>query len=270
MANNKLGGELKVKRLIWDIEVCPNVGLFFSAGFKQTIGHDAIIQERRVICIGFKWEGESETHVLRWDSKKNDRELLRKFLEIAAQADELVAHFGDSFDLPWVRTRCLILGLDPLPLFKTVDTKAWASKYFFFNSNKLDYVSKVLGFGGKEKMEFEDWKNITLLTGAVYLASLDKMCFYCGKDVERLEEVFSKLKAYVKPKTHAGVFAGRDKWTCPSCGSENVAVSKRRVTSAGTVQWQMKCNDCGSYFTISQQAYENYLIFKTKHKLQKV
>ncbi len=229
----------KIKRLFYDLETSPNVVLAFRAGYDLNIEHNAIISERKIICVGYKWEGDARTHILRWDADCDDRSLLVDFLKIASEADELVAHFGDRFDLPWVRTRCLIHGLEPLPFFKTIDTKAWASKNFYFNSNRLDYLGKVLGFGGKDKMEFDDWKEIVLNTSKFHM---DKMCRYCAKDVIRLEQVFSKLKCCVKPKTHAGVFAGGEKWSCAHCGSENVAVSKRRVTANGTVQYQMKCN----------------------------
>lgn len=250
----------KVKRLFYDLETSPNVVLAFRAGYDVVINHDAVIVERKIICIGYKWEGEKKTTVLRWDKNQDETAMLAKFLEVANEADELIAHFGDRFDLPWFRTRCLLLGFPPLPPYKTVDTKAWASKNFYFNSNKLDYLSKVLGHGGKEKMEFDDWKKIVMSNCQ---KSLDKMCHYCGVDVIKLEKVYHDLAPYVfSYKTHAGVFAGGDKWMCPRDGSKNVRVSKKRVTKNGTVQFSMQCQDCGSYFTISKSAYEDYLEYR--------
>src|SRR5687767_14303236 len=93
----------KIKRLFWDIETAPNVVLAFSAGYDKVINHDSIIQERYVLCIGFKWEGEKNVTVLRCRGTCDDRELLSTFIGIANTADELVAHFGDRFDLPWIR-----------------------------------------------------------------------------------------------------------------------------------------------------------------------
>jgi hypothetical protein len=252
----------KIKRLFWDIEVTPNLVWSWRVGYKINLQHENIVQERKVICIGYKWEGERHPTVLRWDRNHGDRDMLAAFIAVANQADELVAQYGDGFDLPWFRTRCLILGLEPLPLYKTIDTKAWASKYFYFNSNKLDYLADVLGFGKKLETKFQLW--IDVMNGSK--KALDYMCKYCGVDVVRLQQVYSKLAPCVRPKTHAGVFAGKDKWSCSHCGSENVAVSKKRVTASGTVQWQMRCNDCGSYFTISNSSYQEYLKAKTKHK----
>lgn len=252
----KTTGMPSIKRLIWDIETSPNIGFFWRAGYDQNIGPDNIIHERKVICIAYKWEGEKKVHVLRWDNNQDDKAMLEAFLPIANEADELVAHYGDKFDLPWFKTRCLFHGLEPLPQYKTVDTKAWASKYFYFNSNKLDYLGGFLGFGHKIKTEFDLWKDIVLKKCP---KALDRMCKYCARDVDLLEQVYHKLSKCVRTKTHVGVFGGLDKWTCAHCGSTDVSVSKRRVTANGTVQWQMRCNKCHGYYTISETAHKQYL-----------
>lgn len=254
----------KIKRLLWDIETSPNIVLAFRAGYDVTINHDAIIHERKIICIGYKWEGEKKVTVLRWGKNQEDGPMLRKFMAVVNEADEIVHHFGDRFDLPWFRTRCLLNGLPPLPAYKTIDTKMWASKYYYFNSNKLDYISKVLGHGGKEKMEFDDWKNILMKNDA---KALNKMCHYCGVDVIKLEKVYQDLKYCVKPKSHAGVFAGGDKWTCPRTGSTNVVKSKTKISANGTIQHQMQSKEDGSYYCISESAFKAYLAAK---KLSKV
>lgn len=252
-----------IKRLFWDIEVSPNVVLAFRAGYEQTINHDAIIHERKIICIGYKWAGDAKPTVLRWSKDQDDEDLLRDFLLVAADADELVAHFGDRFDLLWLRTRCLLKRLPPIPQHKTIDTKAWAAKHFYFNSNKLDYISQVLGHGAKEKMEFEDWKKITLFNDK---KTLDKMCHYCGVDVDKLELVYNDMAPYMKPKSHVGVMGGMDKWTCPWTGSDRVAKDKTRTTASGTVQHQMKSLTNGGYFTISDRAYREYQDHMRKKK----
>lgn len=252
----------EIKRLFWDIETSPNVGFFWRAGFDQDISHDNIIHERKIICIGYMWEGESVATVLRWDNKQEDRAMLEKFMKVANEADELVAHYGDRFDLPWFRTRCMILGLEPLAPCKTIDTKAWASKNFYFNSNKLDYLGSVLGFGNKHHTEFGLWKDIVLKNCK---KSLDYMCRYCGRDVELLAKVYAKLALHVAPKSHAGVFKGHEKWTCPRTGSMAVRKSKTLVSASGTVTHQMQSLADGSYFRISETAYAAYL----KHKKNK-
>ncbi len=247
--------------MFWDIETSLNVVLAFRAGYDLNIQHDAIVDERKVITIAYKWGGEKKIHVLRWDKNQNDFSMLKEFMEVANEADEMVAHYGDRFDMPWFKTRCLIHGLGPLPYYKTVDTKAWASKHFYFNSNKLDYIGTVLGLGQKIKTDFQLWKDIQLKNCP---KALDKMCSYNARDVELLEGVYDRLSSWVKPKSHAGVMAGLDKWTCPRTGSKNVIKSKTRVTAAGTITHQMKSLEDNSYFTINEPTYKAYLAAKKK------
>lgn len=253
----------KIRRLICDIETSPNIVLAFSAGYNLTINHDSIIHERKVICIGYKWHGEKKVTILRWDENQDDRKMLQEFFKVAEEADEIVAHFGAHFDVPWLRTRCLYHRLDPVPLYKVVDTKALASKYFYFNSNKLDYISNFLGHGKKLETKFELWKDILLKNCK---KSLDYMCKYCGVDVLKLEKVFDDILPYIKPKTHAGVVAGRENWTCPRTGSENVKKSKTIITAAGVIQHQMKNVESGGFFTISDSAFKKYQEMRKKKK----
>jgi DNA polymerase elongation subunit (family B) len=243
-----------IKRLYFDIETSPCVVYTWGAGFKLNISHENIIKERKVICIAWKWEHEKDAHVMHWDSKQNDKTMLGRFLEIANEADECVGHYIDHFDAPWFRTRCLIHGFDPIPIYKTIDTKAWASKYFYFNSNKLDYISKVLGFEGKIRTEFDLWKRV--MDGDE--KALAYMCEYCMVDVIRLEQVFHKLEGYMKPKSHAGVMGGEDNWSCPHCGSRHVGHEKIRTTGAGTIQHQMRCRKCKSYFQVNDSTYKRF------------
>lgn len=249
----------KVRRLFADIETSLMHVYAFTAGYNLNINHDAIIKERKIICIAYKWEGERNVTVLRWDSEQDDRSLLEKFVKIANEADEIVGHYGNHFDWPWIRTRIMFHKLPPIPIWKTVDTKALASKYFYFNSNKLDYISSYLGHGKKLRTDFDLWVRVD--RGCQ--KALDYMCKYCGIDVRRLESVFKDMAPYIPTKTHAGVQKGLDKWTCPRCGSTNVKLSKKRITAVGNVQYQFQCLDDGGYYSISQSAYDQY---KTEQK----
>ena len=96
----------EVKRLIWDVETSPNIGYFWRTGYNLTLNHDNIIQERAIICICWKWEGDSWVYSDAWDDGDDER-LVTEFLEVAKEADELVAHNGDKFDLRWLQGRCL-------------------------------------------------------------------------------------------------------------------------------------------------------------------
>jgi DNA polymerase elongation subunit (family B) len=235
---------MKRKRLYFDIETSPNIGLFWSAGYKQKIDYSNIIKERSIICICYKWEDEKQVHSLSWDKNQSDKKLLQEFIKVANQADELVGHNGDKFDLPWVRTRCLYHRIELFPKYVTIDTLKLSRRQFRFNSNRLDYIASFLGIGKKIKTDFNLWKDIVLNKCD---KSMAKMIDYCKQDVKLLEQVHKELRLHDTPKTHYGVVLSNDKRLCPECASNNVIISKTRITAGGTKQIQYKCNDCGKY-----------------------
>lgn len=230
--------------MFFDIETSPNIGLFWSAGYKQRIDYSNIIKERAIICICYKWEDEKEVYALHWDSNQCDKKLLQEFVKIANTSDELVGHNGDRFDLAWVRTRCLYHGIDVFPRYNTIDTLKISRSKFKFNSNRLDYISNYLGIGRKIKTEFNLWKGIVLDNDQ---RAMDKMIKYCKMDVVLLEKVFKKLNMHMYNKIHYGVIFGQDRGTCPECGCDELTIEKRRTTATGLKKIQYKCKECHKY-----------------------
>jgi DNA polymerase elongation subunit (family B) len=236
----------KRRRLFFDIEVSPNIGLFWEAGWKKSIGYENIIKERAIICICYKWEEQKEVYHLQWDAKQSDKKMLEAFVKVANEAHELVGHNGDKFDLSWIRTRCLFHGIDMFPNYVTIDTLKISRSKFRFNSNKLDYIGKFLGIGKKIKTDFNLWKDILLNKDKVAMA---KMIKYCQMDVVLLEKVYKKLSNHIAAKTHFGVIFGQDRGTCPECGSDDLIISSRRTTALGTKKIQYICKTCNKYHT---------------------
>lgn len=234
------------KRLFFDIEVSANIGLFWQSGFKLNIGPESIIKERAIICICYKWEDSKEIHSLEWDSKQCDKSLLQKFVKIANEADELVGHNGDRFDLSWIRTRCLFHRIDMFPKYTTIDTLKISRSKFKFNSNKLDYIAKFLGVGQKIKTDYGMWKEIMLNKCKVSMA---KMVKYCKMDVIVLEKVYKELSKHIEAKTHFGVIFGADRGSCSECGSDKLVRCRKMVSSTGIKKIQFRCTTCGKFHT---------------------
>lgn len=241
----------KIKRLYMDLETSPNIVTSWNVGYKLNIDYSNIIKERAIICICWKWEGEDTVHSLAWDNG-DDHKLVKEFYDVMLEADEVVGHNGDRFDIKWFKTRCLYHGITKMPDIKSIDTLKIARKEFKFNSNRLDYIAKFLGFEGKIKTTFDLWKQVM----ANDKQALKDMITYCKGDVVVLEKVYNKLEGYTKAKTHVGVLNGHSKCSCPKCGSNNTVLRKTRVSAAGTISKQLQCKDCKSYFTISKTEYD--------------
>lgn len=248
---NELKRSEGFKRLFFDIETSPNLGFFWKPGYNLTIGPDNIVQERAVICVSWKWEGENKVYNLRWDNG-DDYQLLKEFTKVLNEADEAIAHNGDRFDIPWLRTRCLYHGLPFRTYLKSLDTLKKVRSSFNFNSNKLDYIAKFLGLGGKIETDYSLWKKVVLNNDK---EALDYMVKYCDHDVVVLEDVYHRIKSYIKPETHAGVTIGKAKHSCPNCGSEHTELVKNVTTRTGGIQRLMECGSCGTDFKISNNVY---------------
>jgi DNA polymerase elongation subunit (family B) len=234
------------KRLFFDIETSPNIGLFWEAGYKKNIDYSNIIKERAIICICYKWEDSKEVGFLTWDSKQCDKKMLQKFIEICNQADELIGHNGDKFDLAWIRTRCLFHRISMFPVYTTIDTLKLSRSKFKFNSNKLDYIAKYLGMGEKIKTEFGLWKDIVLNKDK---EAMSKMIKYCQQDVKLLEKVYKELSTHIFAKTHYGVIFGEDRGSCPECGSDDIIRMCNRVSVSGVKKIQFQCKTCHKFHT---------------------
>jgi len=253
-------GKYNIKRLFFDIETSPNIGYFWRTGYKLNIQPDAIIEERKIICISYKWEHEDNITTLTWDSNLCDKQMLIEFIKVANQSDEMIAHNGDRFDIKWIRTRCIFHRVPMMPDYKTLDTLKKAKSGFNFNSNKLDYIAKFLGVGAKIKHSgFDMWKNVM----AGDAAALKEMSVYCEGDIIVLEDVYLTMQNYIKQNTHTGVLNGNLKYSCQSCGSEKVELLKNVVTTAGTIKRKMEC-ECGFTYEINNASYMNLLKFKNR------
>jgi hypothetical protein len=254
-----------VKRLFWDIETSPNIMFSWRSGWKITLPVDNIIRERAIICICYKWQGDDKVHALRWN-KGDDAEMLWKFTQVIERADEMVAHNGDNFDMKWYNGRHLINKLDPVCPAKTVDTLKIAKKHFYLNSNRLDYLGKILFGEGKIHAPFSLWKNIVLENSET---DMRKMVRYCRQDVLLLERVWERLQDYETPSTHEAVAQSgdnKDRWMCPYCGSDEVVTTKTRATAKGMVQRVMKCKVCHRYYTIADAVHGWYLAAKRRRE----
>jgi DNA polymerase elongation subunit (family B) len=235
---------MAIRRLFFDIETSFNIIGDFACGYNKVIGHNQILEERKIICICYKWEGKPKVYHLAWDKNKCDKAMIRDFLKVLNQAEEIIAHNGDKFDIRWLRGRCFIHELDMMPEYNTVDTLKKSRSLFNFNSNRLDYLSKITGGGGKLKTDWDMWVKITLYN---HKPSLIKMIKYCKVDVTELERVYHRMLPYLKAKTTLD----RDYLcNCPNCNSSSIGIEGYRVLMSGSKVIKLRCKECVTYFSM--------------------
>jgi DNA polymerase elongation subunit (family B) len=240
----------ELKRLFFDIETSPNLVFSWNVGHECRIDYDNIVEERAIITICYKWEGNPKVYKLTWDKNKCDKQMLKDFIKVMHEADQIIGHNSIAFDTRWVRTRCLYHNILMMPEFTQLDTLKASRSNFRFNSNRLDYITKYLGIARKKDTGgFSLWKDC--MAGSK--KALDKMVKYCQNDVVILERVFKRLNPYIPSKIHVGVLQGKPKHSCPDCGSTHTQRRGTSITASGGKKQRYQCQkpSCGKYYSIN-------------------
>lgn len=237
------------KIVLWDIETSHNLVAKFSLR-EEYVAHTNIVRERYVICGAWKELGNPTTHAVsvlndptRYkNDPHDDYHVITKLHMVLSKADVIVAHNGDGFDMKWVNGRILFHNLAPLPPVRSVDTLKVARRMFSLNSNRLDYIGKYLGLGGKTSTPPGLWMDV--LKGD--RKAVKTMVDYNKRDVELLEQVFLKLRPYM-PDHMAHALFNDGQHCCPKCGSQKVQ-SRGWHASITQVYRRFQCQACNGWF----------------------
>jgi DNA polymerase elongation subunit (family B) len=235
------------KILYFDIESSVNTNLIENYGLKlynNYLNPDTIVQDWNIFCISYCWMdiGSAKRVVKNIcvdpENPQDDFEVVTKFYDILAEADIVVGHNVDKFDLKSFRTRAIHHGLPPLPKFKVVDTLKQARRIFRFTSNKLSYLALFLGVA--EKGDSPDWRKVR----AGDAQEIKRMVKYCNQDVHTGMAIHDKLRPWDTSYPNLNEYKKQEsEHGCPSCGSHD---HQRRGERNGYYRFQ--CNDCGSWF----------------------
>jgi hypothetical protein len=231
-----------LKTVIFDIETSPNLGYVWGKWEQNVIEN---VKDWRVLSFSYKVLGENKTYAYGLcdfpgykKDKDDDTKLVKKLHEVLSDADVVVAHNGDEFDIKKANARFLAAGLTPPTPYKSIDTKKVAKKYFKFDSNKLDELGRYLGIGRKlQTGGFDLWK------GCMYgdMKAWTLMKKYNKQDVDLLEKVYLRLRPWI---TNFPTFENRG--VCRNCGSTRLQSRGHRYTISNKIQ-RLQCSGCGAW-----------------------
>ena len=119
----------KPKILHIDIETAPILAWVWSL-FKPMIAIGQIHQDWHMLCWAAKWHGKKRIikdalwhHKLTYAQDKRDETMILLSLwHLLDEADIVVAHNGDRFDVAKINAKFFEYGMKPPAPFKTVDT----------------------------------------------------------------------------------------------------------------------------------------------------
>lgn len=234
---------MPAKILMLDLETFPNLGYTWQK-YEQTVIR--FVKESCICTYAAKWLGNPKVmsgalpdYAGYKPGSYDDKKLVQDLWKLVAEADIVVAHNGDDFDIRVCNARFLKHGLVPPAPIKTVDTKKVAKRVARFNSNSLNDIGQFLDFGKKIKTDFDLWEGC--INGDK--KSWKLMVTYNKKDVLLLERLYLYLRPWMK--THPNLVAEYG-GVCPKCNSENVQYRGYAITSTRRYR-RFQCKNCGGW-----------------------
>jgi len=232
--------------LFLDVETRPDIAVSFTR-FKANMSQDHILEEGGgLISIAYQYGQHGKCYGTVQTPEQalanDDYDLVKTLLDRIETSDIIVGHNIDQFDLPVIRARAVINGLEPPKLVKTIDTLKIA-RTMRFQSNKLDSLAQVLGVGEKHKHSgISMW--VACIRGE--LKALQEMLKYNIIDVELLVKVYNKLRAFDPKAPNAGLYDQSETPVCRVCGSAHVFPTGNTVKTGVAEYEEFKCDDCGA------------------------
>jgi len=229
----------KPKICVFDIESSHNLGFFFDV-WESNIPKENIVIPWYIFCISYSWLDSNKVECINIKDftrfkkdKHSDIEVLKEFSKIVEQADILVGHNIDRFDIKKINARLFLNNLPPMPIVKTLDTLRIAKRYFKLDYNGLDAIAKDLGCPGK----LENSKGLWRKCFEGDKKSLELMGKYNRNDVKINKKVFERELPFIK-NTLSKYFQCQN----PICKSLNI-----RLKGIRNGKQRYCCNKCNSW-----------------------
>jgi DNA polymerase elongation subunit (family B) len=236
--------EYKPKILLLDIETAACVGSFWRNPWQTSIIR--IIHDTHMISWSAKWLGGKHVTKSLPDYKgykpgvRDDKALVSELRDLIDTADIVIGHNLDRFDLPYLKGRSVINGLDPLPRKKTYDTRAAAKRHFGFTSNKMDEIARTMKLPTKISIHYDTWEGCEAGDPKAWKL----MTTYNRHDVVMLEQIYLRFRSWDDRHPNLNAIAGVDFERCPSCGSTDY-VKRGKIFSLTGWRPDFQCKPCG-------------------------
>lgn len=228
--------------LLLDIETFPILSWNWGYYDQTAIA----ISEPSVICAyTAKWLGEGGGTMALPDYKgykagsRDDSKIVKDLRALLNEAEVVVAHNGDNFDLKKVNARIIAHGYMPPSPYSTVDTLKIAKRIFGFPANSLKELCSYLGLGKKMHAGgFDLWAGC--MEGD--LRMWETMRKYNSHDVVLLEKLYYRLLPWINNHPNTS----KDLTGCPKCGGNSL--QWRGTTRTLTREYKkFQCQTCGGW-----------------------
>lgn len=241
-----------MKVLLYDVET-SYITAYVHSLYPDRIAPSQIKHDWFMICAAWKWVHGKRVYSASvadhpQDDHRNDRYVVKRLAEAISQADAVVAHNGDNFDIKRLRARMMEHDMPPLPPITQIDTLKEVRRMAKFTSHRLDYLCEKLCAQGKMDTQPGLWAAAT----EGDKKAVRDMVRYNRQDVVALEDLYLRLVPTISKLNH-GLFVvdsgGNPVAVCPHCASPNAKhmpdVPPYKTKTAAYPLYQ--CDDCGGW-----------------------
>lgn len=237
----------KPKILVLDIETAPKLAYVWGL-WDNNVSLKQLVADTYILCWAAKWLDDDYVyhdslhyHKLWSKEPENDIKILEAAWKMLDEADYVLAH-NVKFDVNTLNSRFIQQGMEPPSSYKLIDTLRIAKQNFRFTSNKLEFITDAVTDNGKmDAGGFETWRAIC---SDKCTDAFDHMMEYNIKDVEILEEVYLKMRAWDKKHANLANSTNLSEVSCNVCGSHNIKNNGYYFTNTQEYK-RFRCKDCG-------------------------
>ena len=231
--------------LILDIETSLMTFFGWTPG-QQYVRPDQIITDWYTLSWACKWLFEPDVYsrvlIPKESIENNDKRIIDSIWRFLDKADILIIH-NARFDVRKLNARFIYYDMPPPSPYKVIDTLLVMRREALFSSNKQDELAKTLGLRRKIEHEGLDlWKKCFRGDAKALL----KMEEYNRGDILSLEELYVRIRPFIKSHPNMNLFVEGDGNACPNCGGTKISwMDKFYVTSVNKYSC-FRCADCGA------------------------
>lgn len=235
------------KILILDIETAP-IRAYVWGVWNENIHMNQIQSDWFILTWAAKWLFDDKVYSAKLKPEEvlnqDDSRIIKGIWNLLNEADIVVAHNGEKFDIPKLNSRFIINDIEPPLPYQVIDTLRHIRRKFAFTHNKLDYVNKILKLDRKSDTGgFELWERC--MKGD--RSALKEMEDYNVKDVKILEDLYLNIRQWITPHPNVGLFILDQKQSrCACCGSDKLIDTGKLYYTISNAFALQKCESCGS------------------------
>lgn len=216
------------------------------------LGQKAVKDDWYIISWAGKWlfSPESFGDVVRPKEGRDDGRVTKSLHKVIKQADVVITHNGNKFDIKKINWRFLIHSLEPAQRYKSIDTLKESRAVFGATSYAMDFLCRQLGYDQKHKTDYGLWEDCE----AGDKEALQKMYLYNQNDVFMLEDLYLRMRGWFRNHPSFSYMLDMyqplevDEFRCRRCLQvvHKTKFTQKWTTPAGYVYKSCNCPECGA------------------------